>query len=52
MSRISSISTVNFAFSAGAALGLLLVAAPFPSQFPSLAHAARETSAAPPLLRE
>lgn len=48
MSRINSIPTTTAAFSVGAALVLSLVATPFPSQFPTLAHAARDTSAVPP----
>ena len=48
MNRISSISRVNFALSAAVAVGLLLVAASFQSQFQSLAHAARDTSAVSP----
>ena len=52
MNRISSISRVNFALSAGVAVGLLLVAASFQSQLRSLANAARNTSAVSPPLRE
>ncbi len=48
MNRISSISRVNFTLSAAVAVGLLLVAASFQSQFQSLAHAARDASAVSP----
>jgi hypothetical protein len=48
MSRISSIPTTMAALSLGATLVLSLVATPFQSQFPTLAHAARNASAVPP----
>ncbi|MGZ8423036.1 MAG: alkaline phosphatase family protein, partial [Nitrospira sp.] len=48
MNRISSISRATVALSVGVAVGLLLVATSFQSQFQSLAHAARDTSAVSP----
>ncbi|MEP7150307.1 MAG: alkaline phosphatase family protein [Nitrospira sp.] len=48
MNRISSISRATVALSMGVAVGLLLVATSFQSEFQSLAHAARDTSAVSP----
>ena len=48
MNRISSISRATVALSVGVAVVLLLLATSFQSQFQSLAHAARDTSAVSP----